>query len=184
MFCPRISYQSFKLMTSNSPQGEGVEIRPASFIDIPFIQDIAYKTWPVAYGEILTPEQLSYMLEQIYSTAALEQQMHDNQHFFLALQNFEPMGFAAFSPFDAITHKLHKLYVLPNIQKMGAGKKLLETVETSAKSMGATKLQLNVNRLNKALTFYTANGFKIIEEMDIPIGNGFYMNDYIMEKQL
>lgn len=171
-------------MNSNFPAGEGVEIRPASFNDIPFIQDIAYKTWPVAYGEILTPEQLSYMLEQIYSTAALEQQMHDNQHFFLAIQNFVPVGFAAFSPVDSFIFKLHKLYVLPGIQKMGAGKKLLLTVETTAKSMGATKLQLNVNRLNKALGFYTANGFKVIEEKDIPIGNGFYMNDYIMEKQL
>ena len=171
-------------MTSNFPVNEGVQIRPASFNDIPFIQDIAYKTWPVAYGSILSPEQLDYMLDLIYSTAALEKQIQDNQHFFLAIQNYLPIGFAAFSPIDHTTHKLHKLYVLPVIQKMGAGNKLLETVETTAKSMGATKLQLNVNRLNKALSFYKKNGFKIIEEKDIDIGHGFYMNDYIMEKHL
>ena len=127
-------------MTSNLPDGEGLQIRPASFNDILFIQDIAYKTWPVAYGSILSQKQLDYMLEMIYSTAALQKQMHDNQHFFLALQNFIPVGFAAFSPIDDATHKLHKLYVLPGIQKMGAGKKLLQTIETTAKSMGATRL--------------------------------------------
>lgn len=171
-------------MTSNFPVGEAVEIRPASFNDIPFIQDIAYKTWPVAYGSILSPAQLDYMLELIYSTAALEKQMQEKQHFFLAIQNFLPVGFAAFSPIDHTTHKLHKLYVLPGTQKMGAGKKLLEIVISTAKSMGATKLQLNVNRLNTALNFYTANGFEIIEEKDIDIGHGFYMNDFIMEKHL
>ena len=171
-------------MTSNLPDGKGLQIRPASFNDIPFIQDIANKTWPAAYGNILSPEQLDYMLDMIYSTAALEQQMHDNQHFFVALQNFFPVGFVAFSPIDLGTYKLHKLYVLPHIQKMGAGKKLLQTVETTAKSMGAIRIQLNVNRLNNALTFYKTNGFIIIEEKDIDIGQGFYMNDYIMEKQL
>ena len=171
-------------MTSNFPVGEEVEIRPASFNDIPFIQVIAYKTWPVAYGSILSAQQLDYMLDLIYSTASLTKQMQENQHFFLAVQNFLPVGFAAFSPVDATTFKLQKLYVLPGIQKMGAGKKLLKTVITTAKSMGAVKLQLNVNRLNTALNFYTANGFKIIEEKDIDIGHGFYMNDYIMERPL
>ncbi len=50
-------------MTSNFPIGDAVEIRPASFNDIPFIKDIADKTWPVAYGTILSPAQLDYMLE-------------------------------------------------------------------------------------------------------------------------
>lgn len=171
-------------MTSNFPGGEGLQIRPASFNDIPYIQDIAFKTWPVAYGTILSAEQLEYMLQMIYSTPALEKQVQENQHFFLALQNFEPVGFAAFSEIDTTIHKLHKLYVLPGIQKMGAGKKLLQTVEETAKGMGATRLQLNVNRSNNALAFYKANGFVIIEEKDIDIGCDFYMNDYIMEKPL
>ena len=84
-------------MTSNFPGSEGLQIRPASFNDISFIQEIAFKTWPVAYGSILSPEQLDYMLDLIYSTAALQKQMQESHYFFLALQNFEPVGFAAFS---------------------------------------------------------------------------------------
>lgn len=171
-------------MTNNIPDGTDLQIRPASFNDIPFIQDIAYKTWPVAYSKILSPEQLAYMLDLIYSTTALEKQMHDNQHFLLAIKNYTSIGFAAFSLGNVDICKLQKLYVLPNIQKTGAGKTLLHTVEAMVKSSGAKRLQLNVNRQNKALTFYQANGFTILHEADIDIGNGFYMNDYIMEKQL
>ncbi len=63
-------------------------------------------------------------------------------------------------------------------------KKLLETVETVAKSMGAENLILNVNRKNKAKTFYEKNGFAVVREEDIDIGKGYFMNDYIMEKTL
>ena len=31
------------------------------------VQNLAYQIWPVAYGEILSNEQLSYMLKRFYS---------------------------------------------------------------------------------------------------------------------
>ena len=43
---------------------------------------------------------------------------------------------------------------------------------------------LNVNRFNKALSFYERMGFKVIDEVNIEIGNGYLMEDYVMEKQL
>jgi ribosomal protein S18 acetylase RimI-like enzyme len=46
---------------------------------------------------------------------------------------------------------------------------------------GLTYLELNVNRQNTAIGFYKKLGFKIIAEEDIPIGNGFFMNDYVMQ---
>jgi ribosomal protein S18 acetylase RimI-like enzyme len=124
------------------------------------------------------------MLEKFYSTASLNKQMKNNHYFFLALLNYSPVGFASFSCKDGSTYKLQKLYVLPEFQKSGVGKKLLETVETVAKSMGAEKLQLNVNRENKARGFYEKNKFRRITEEDIDIGHGFFMNDFIMEKEL
>ena len=41
-------------------------------------------------------------------------------------------------------------------------------------------MELNVNRNNKALRFYERMGMHKDREGDFPIGNGFYMNDYIM----
>jgi diamine N-acetyltransferase len=170
-------------MNNKLPSSELI-IRPASFNDIQYIQNIVAKTWPATYKPILGKEQVDYMIGKFYSTPSLEEQMKNRHHFFLALNNYSPVGFASFSHTHAKTYKLHKLYVLPHIQKKGIGKRLLETVETVAKSIGGQVLQLNVNRHNKAKKYYEKNGFIVVKEEDIDIGNGYYINDYVMEKRL
>ncbi len=170
-------------MTNPTAAGE-LLIRSATLNDIPVIQQIVNETWPVAYATILTNEQLHYMLHLIYSTEALIQQINKGQQFYLAANQTGTIGFAAFSHLEADIYKLHKLYVLPHIQKSGAGKKLLQTVQSEIKKLGGKKLHLNVNRANTALTFYQLHGFKIISQDDIDIGEGYFMNDFIMEKIL
>jgi diamine N-acetyltransferase len=170
-------------MNNHLPSSELI-IRPASFNDIKYIQDIVTKTWPATYTSILGKDQVDYMIGKFYSTPSLEEQMKNLHHFFLALNDYSPVGFASFSHVEGKTYKLQKLYVLPDIQKKGIGKMLLETVETVAKSMGGQILQLNVNRHNKAKKYYEKNEFIVVKEEDIDIGNGYYMNDYVMEKRL
>ena len=41
-------------------------------------------------------------------------------------------------------------------------------------------MELNVNRRNRALHFYERMGMRRLREGDFPIGDGYYMNDYIM----
>lgn len=170
-------------MNNHIPSSELI-IRPASFEDIPFIQKVAFETWPDAYADILSEEQREYMLQKMYSHEALSQQMKDGHYFFLALLQFRVVGFCSFSHYDKTKYKLHKLYVLPNIQSKGVGAALLNIAETTSKSMGGSHVLLNVNRNNKAQHFYQKNGYEIISEEDIDIGNGYFMNDYIMEKPL
>ena len=45
---------------------------------------------------------------------------------------------------------------------------------------GPCEMHLNVNRNNKALQFYQHLGMEKVAEGDFHIGNGYYMNDYIM----
>jgi ribosomal protein S18 acetylase RimI-like enzyme len=52
------------------------------------------------------------------------------------------------------------------------------------KTQGATTLQLNVNRNNPAKIFYEKLGFAVLNEEDIDIGNGYFMNDYVMQKMI
>ncbi len=75
----------------------GLVIRPASFNDIKYIQQIAATTWQRTYTPILGTDQLDYMLGKFYSTPSLEDQIKNKHHFFLALQNYMPVGFAPFS---------------------------------------------------------------------------------------
>jgi len=160
-------------------------IRTATMNDIPVIRQIAYATWPVAYGSILSAEQLDYMLELIYSTTSLEEQFNSHHHFYISEKEEEAIGFASCNVVEPQKRwKLQKLYVLPHIQKSGAGKALLEKVISTAKDHLASELILNVNRNNPAYTYYLKNGFEVIDKVDIPIGAGFYMNDYVMRRKI
>jgi diamine N-acetyltransferase len=160
-------------------------IRNANADDINTIGYLAHEIWPHAYGSILSPQQLQYMLSLIYDPVALARQMHEQQHHFLiAAIDLKEIGFAGYSAIEKNIVKLHKLYVLPNLHGRGVGKALLQVVTDETKKAGARQLQLNVNRNNKAKLFYEKLGFIIIGEEDIDIGNGFFMNDYIMEKTL
>ena len=159
-------------------------IKNAAFNDLPVIHDLAHRIWPDAYGDILSPEQMKYMLEQIYSLASLQNQFTDLQHTFILVthDNHVPCGFASFSPKEknSTTYRLHKIYILPQQQGTGTGKFLLTYIINSIKSSGATSLELNVNRFNKARFFYEKQGFTITGQEDIDIGSGFFMNDYVM----
>ena len=169
---------------NNHLPSAALTIRPATFTDIDSIRHVALETWPATYEEMLGKEQVEYMLERLYNKEALEEQIKNQHYFFLALKDYTPVGFASFNHTDGTTYKLQKIYVLPSEQGTGTGLALLKTVETVVKSMEGTRLQLNVNRINKARNFYEKNGFAIIEQVDIDIENGFWMNDYIMEKKL
>jgi diamine N-acetyltransferase len=162
------------------------EIRNAEIDDLEIIRDLACKIWPMAYQEILGKAQLNYMLEKIYSLSSLLYQFNDLKHqFIMVVEDDTPIGFASFSAHkDPKVYHLHKIYVLPEEQGKNIGKQVLEHVISEIKTSGANSLQLNVNRFNKALHFYEKQGFKIIYEEDIDIGEGYFMNDYVMEKKI
>ena len=161
-----------------------LSIRLATLKDISDIQKIAFSTWPVAYSAIISQEQLNYMLEMFYSKESLLDQIKTNHTFLLAVQDGLSVGFASYNLVKKDIYKLQKLYVLPPQHKSGAGKLLLTEVISRIKETGAKKIWLNVNRHNKAIGFYEHMGFSIIKEDDIKIGNDYYMNDFVMEKNL
>lgn len=163
-----------------------MEIRKAGLDDFKTINDLALKTWYDTYTTILSPEQLEYMLKEMYSLEAFTTQIEVKGHLFLLLSEDDKyLGFASYEPnYTEGTTKLHKLYVLPETQGKGAGRLLISTIEDLAKSNGNNKISLNVNRYNDAVQFYLKNGFVKAGEEDINIGNGYLMEDYIMEKGL
>lgn len=160
------------------------QLRDADERDVALIQELAAKVWPQTYASILSPEQIRYMLEMSYSTAALEKQMREGHQFYIALRGQEPIGFASVSETQPGHFKLHKIYLLPSEQGKGTGRQMLETIFQLIRSRGGTLLELNVNRYNKARQFYEKLGFAVIREEDIDIGGGFLMNDYVMARSI
>jgi len=154
--------------------------------DIASIQDIAYKTWPEAYGSIISQEQITYMLQKMYNKGELLSHFQQGYTFLMAEEDDKDLGFAVFSIVDSTRRifKLHKLYVLPDTHGKGVGKLLINEVVNLVKRAGGVSLELNVNRDNKATSFYERAGFTVKETVDLDIGNGFLMNDYVMQKAL
>jgi GNAT superfamily N-acetyltransferase len=161
-----------------------IRVQPATREHIPIIQHIAFEVWPKAYGDIPSAAQLNYMLDLIYSEASLKKQIAGGHQFTLAYDDTGPVGFASFSETEPGIYKLQKLYVLSNQQGKGTSKLLVTHVLDAVTTRGSTALRLNVNRHNKAKAFYERFGFEVIKEEDIDIGNGYLMNDYVMEKRL
>lgn len=162
-------------------------IRAAAIADIPTIRSIALATWPVAYGKILSPAQLAYMLDLMYSGSALQEQLSVKGHrFLIGTTDDRAIGFAGFEHRygGTLNSRLHKLYVLPNTQGTGAGVLLLSAVEDAAREVGDHGLELNVNRFNPAKEFYLRRGFRITRDEVIDIGHGYVMDDHVMEKTL
>jgi GNAT superfamily N-acetyltransferase len=104
----------------------------------------------------------------------------------LAKEENEVLGFASYEHnYDQKQQtRIHKIYILPQTQGKGIGKFLIDAVENLATENNSLALSLNVNRFNKALTFYQKIGFEIVAQVDIELEHGYLMEDYVMEKTL
>jgi len=160
-------------------------IRSATVSDHHAIRDIAHRTWPSTFGSILSRQQIAYMLDLMYSPAALLQQVDDGLQFLLAEFDQQVLGFAGYQPnYLPDTTKLHKLYVLPEHHGQGHGKALTRAVEAFAKTANNHTLRLDVNRHNPAVAFYEKTGFTKVDEIVTAIGEGYVMDDFVYERSL
>lgn len=162
-----------------------LHIRKATVEDIGLIRELTFKIWPQTYAAIISQQQIDYMLEWMYSIASLKDQMiKDGSQFIIVYDGKEPVGFAAYQEIKPGTWKLHKIYILPLQQGKGTGKFVIHHILDEIQPRGANVLLLQVNRHNQARDFYEKLGFNVLEEADFDIGNGYFMNDYVMEKKL
>ncbi|NBV30566.1 MAG: N-acetyltransferase [Chitinophagaceae bacterium] len=159
-------------------------IRSASITDIELIRSLCFEVWPQTYASIISQEQIEYMLDRMYSPLSLQQQMEEGAHFILLYNDALPIGFASYQVITPTHCKLHKLYVLPTQQGKGGGRVMIQHILVEIKEKGIQHLELQVNRNNSAVTFYERLGFYKREVADFDIGNGFFMNDYIMQIDL
>ena len=161
------------------------EIKKAEIDDIALIRELTFLVWPQTYASILSQEQIDYMLEMMYSESSLKKQMtEDGCKFIIVYENGNPVGFASYSEEQLHKWKLNKIYVLQNQQGKGTGKYLINYIIDEIKKQNANSLFLQVNRYNNAKTFYEKLGFTEIAFINLDIGNGYFMNDYVMEKKL
>ena len=161
------------------------EIKKAGTDDIPLIRELTFRVWPQTYASILSQVQIDYMLEMMYSESSLQKQItQDGCQFIIVYEDGNPVGFASYNEEEPQKWKLNKIYILQNQQGKGTGKYVISYIIDEIKKQNATSLFLQVNQHNNAKTFYERLGFSEVDFVNLDIGNGFFMNDYIMEKKL
>ena len=160
-------------------------VTKATSADIPLIRKLTFEIWPKTYSDVISKKQIDYMLEIMYNPATLQKQIEeDGCTFIIVYDDKEPVAFASYNETEPQLWKLNKIYILSSQQGKGTGKFIINYIVDEIKAKQAKALQLQVNRENKAKDFYERLGFKIIKTADFDIGNGYFMNDYVMELAL
>ena len=163
------------------------EILDASVEDLEKISELARIVWHASFRDMISRDQIEYMLSLAYTSEKMRQDMQDRQAKYLKLVNGgQLVGFASFRPSDDPSLLLlDKLYVDPSQQRKGYGTALLSQVEEAAEEEGYAGIILAVSRFNKpAIRAYEKNGFGVVRTEAIDIGQEFIIEDHIMQKQL
>lgn len=159
------------------------------------VRQLAEEIWYDHYPGIITHKQIAYMLESGYALDVLERDLERGVRYALLMLGGVPAGFAGYEPSpnadrtfpdeDGIEAKLHKLYLRTSFHGRGMGSTLLQYVEDQCRAGNVEVLGLTVNKHNlKAIRAYERNGFARIRCIFKDIGNGFFMDDYVMAKRL
>lgn len=161
-----------------------LSIRRAAVDDIPLIAALAEKIWRIHYPPIIGDEQVEYMLQLMYSSSGIREQMEQGQQFFLLQKHHHPVGYLAVSEKEQGHYFLHKFYILNEEQGKGLGKRFFQEIIQNF-CPGIHDIRLTVNRKNyKSINFYFRLGFVIEEVKDFDIGNGYFMEDFVMVKKV
>lgn len=163
-----------------------ISFKKAIETDIELIRELAEKSWNAAYSDILSKEQIEYMLNEMYSEKEISAHLQNPNYQYHIIFNDEiPVGFMGFEfHYEEKTTKLHRIYLLPESKGKGIGKIAMNFLKEIVAKSSDKRIILNVNKDNVAKKIYESQGFKVYEEGVFDIGNGYVMDDYLMEFKL
>lgn len=144
---------------------------------------LARVVWQATYPTLISQGQIDTMLADRYAATRIRSQLDDPHHAWWVIGS-PPAGFAHVVT-DATTAKLDKLYIHPKRQRLGLGAALVNACIDWARAQGHRVLRLQVNRGNtQAMHAYQKYGFSVVESRVFDIGQGYVMDDHVMERAL
>ena len=146
------------------------------------IQALARRIWDEAYSEILSKEQIDYMLQMMYSEEVITEELLSGTVWYLIVVNDKPCGYLSYVLAEDNSVKLSKIYIEKDFRGTSIVVDALDRVKQYAVRNGKDYVYLTVNKNNKAaIRAYEKNGFVITASVVTDIGQGFVMDDYIMK---
>ncbi|MFI3282428.1 MAG: dihydrofolate reductase [Rikenellaceae bacterium] len=163
-------------------------IRPATKDDIETIHTMACDTFRHTYKDIVSPEQMDFMMDMMYSHESINNQFDEGHIYYIMYDRTGNIGYGSIEPHGERRYHLQKLYLATAVKGKGCGAILFGHLLREIKRLCAgepCRVELNVNRHNIATGFYFRQGMKIGEEGDFIIeGTEYIRPDYILYKEL
>ena len=158
-----------------------MQIRRAILSDASIIQRLAESIWWKHYPSIIGEEQVRFMLNKMYNMENIEKQISkEEQQYFILENDAQDLGFISIELRENSEAFINKFYILQDQQRKGSGAFAFQLLLKQFPSIQTIRLQ--VNRQNyQAINFYFKQGFVIEEVADFDIGDGYFMNDFIMK---
>ncbi|MCK5759010.1 MAG: GNAT family N-acetyltransferase [Clostridiales bacterium] len=151
--------------------------------DIEIVESLAKEIWEQHYLPIIGQAQVEYMLNKYQSVDAISQSIKKGYVYYIAYYEDKPCGYSAIMQDEGIF--LSKFYVKNALRGKGLGKEMLNTIYEFTAEHNLNRIWLTCNKYNlKSLNIYNKLGFEIVSEIVTDIGNGYVMDDYILEKYL
>jgi ribosomal protein S18 acetylase RimI-like enzyme len=158
-----------------------MQIRKAILSDASLIQRLAESIWWKHYPSIIGEEQVRFMLNKMYNLENIEKQISkEEQQYFILENDAQDLGFISIELRENSEAFINKFYILKDQQRKGSGALAFQLLLKQFPEINCIRLQ--VNRQNyQAINFYFKQGFVIEEVADFDIGDGYFMNDFIMK---
>ncbi|MFD2330961.1 GNAT family N-acetyltransferase [Cohnella sp. GCM10020058] len=159
--------------------------RPANAADAETLAGLASEIWHEYYGALLSLEQIVYMVDKFQSKSAIADQMErQGYEYFLMRAEGVDVGYLAVKAEDGKLF-LSKLYVLKAHRGHGYASRAMAFMTQLCRERGLGAVWLTVNRHNEgSIAVYEKKGFKKVRKQIADIGNGYVMDDFIMEKEI
>lgn len=164
---------------------DALRIMPVTNMELVYsVYAVAESIWEQYYTPILGEAQVEYMVDKFLSPDAIVEQINSGYEYFLFSYDYTFAGFAAILEKDNELF-LSKLYVDEEFRGKGIGKHMFQKFVEICKMRNLKKIWLTCNRNNvNSLAVYDRLGFKKTREEVTDIGNGFVMDDFILEYEI
>lgn len=147
--------------------------------------EIWHEYWPAIIGEA----QTDYMVENFQSLAAIERDMREHAYEYWLLHAADDGRIVGYTGghVEPETNRyfISKIYLLAPERGRGFASATIRFYEDLCRERGLHAMYLTVNKHNDlGIRAYVGKGFETIDAVETDIGNGFVMDDYIMEKRV
>jgi len=150
--------------------------------DSPLISAMAKEICFKYYNPIVDNSLVKYYVETFQSEEAIHRQIEKEGYIYsFIIHNDEKVGY--YSVRAENDHLLmSKLYLKEECRGKGLGSKAIDDILDYGHSIGMNCVYLHVNKNNiPSINIYKSKGFEIVKYDDSEIGDGFRLDDYIME---